>query len=297
VDRLSFTVRPGHAAGFLGPNGAGKSTTMRLILGLDLPSSGTATVDGRPYQDLPAPLAAVGSLLDARAFHPGRTARNHLRWLARSNRIPDRRVDEVLEMVGLVDVAERRAGGFSLGMSQRLGIAAALLGDPGVLLFDEPVNGLDAEGIRWIRSLMKRFADDGRTVFLSSHLMSEIELTADRLIVIGRGRLLADTTVSDFIGQHSQPVTLVRAPRAGELRVALERIDAHVEADPSGGWRVSGVEPAVVGDVAADRGIALHELRPIRSSLEDVYTQLTDPSVQHRGADDMTTDDREGAPR
>ena len=276
VDGLSFTVQPGHVTGFLGPNGAGKSTTMRVILGLDSPTSGEAKIKGRRYVDLPVPLRAVGSLLEARAFHPGRTARNHLRALARSNRIPDRRVDEVLGLAGLSDVTDRRAGGFSLGMSQRLGIAGALLGDPEVLLFDEPVNGLDTEGIRWIRDLMKRLAHEGRTVFLSSHLMSEMELVADRLIVIGQGRLLANTTISEFIDMNSQTVTLVRSPRAAELRSVLERLDATVDVDPSGGWRVTGVATAMIGEVSASSGIPLHELRSVRSSLEDAYSRLTE---------------------
>lgn len=282
VDDLSFTVRSGRVTGFLGPNGSGKSTTMRVILGLDRPTSGAARVNGRPYRALPAPLREVGSLLDAKAVHPGRTAYNHLLALARSNRIPDQRVDEVLGIVGLGDVAGRRAGQFSLGMSQRLGIGAALLGDPPVVMFDEPVNGLDTEGIRWIRDLMKGLAVEGRTVFLSSHLMSEMELTADHLVVIGRGRLIADTTVSEFIDRHSQAVTLVRSPRASELKAVLEAGGAQVKLDPKGGWRVVGPDTATIGDVALRHGIGLHELSPLRSSLEDVYTRLTAPSVEYR---------------
>jgi ABC-2 type transport system ATP-binding protein len=282
VRELSFTVRPGRVTGFLGPNGSGKSTTMRVILGLDRPTSGSATVNGRSYRQLPAPLREVGAMLDARAVHGGRTAHNHLLGLARSNRIPRRRVDEVLDAVGLADVADRRAGQFSLGMSQRLGIAAALLGDPPILLFDEPVNGLDTEGIRWIRDLMRSLAAEGRTVFLSCHLMSEMELTADHLIVIGRGRLIADTTVQGFIEANSRSVTRVRSPRAADLKAVLESAGARVELDPTGGWRVAGPDTAAIGDLALRHGIGLHELSPVRSSLEDVYTRLTDTSVEYK---------------
>jgi ABC-2 type transport system ATP-binding protein len=286
VDDLSFAVHPGRVTGFLGPNGSGKSTTMRVILGLALPTKGTTLVNGRPYRTLSAPLREVGSMLDARAVHAGRTAFNHLLALARSNGVPARRVDEVLDTVGLTDVAGRRAGRFSLGMSQRLGIAAALLGDPAVLMFDEPVNGLDTEGIRWIRELLKRLAAEGRTVFLSSHLMSEMELTADHLVVIGRGRLITDTPLSEFIEANSQAVTLVRAPRAAELRAVLEKRGAQVELDPKGGWRVAGADTATVGDLALRYGIAVHELRPLRSSLEDIYTRVTAESVEHRAHDE-----------
>jgi ABC-2 type transport system ATP-binding protein len=282
VRELSFTVRPGRVTGFLGPNGSGKSTTMRVILGLDRPTSGSATVNGRSYQQLPAPLREVGAMLDARAVHGGRTAYNHLLGLARSNRIARRRVDEVLDAVGIADVAHRRAGQFSLGMGQRLGIAAALLGDPPILLFDEPVNGLDTEGIRWIRDLMRTLAAEGRTVFLSSHLMSEMELTADHLIVIGRGRLIADTTVQGFIEANSRSVTRVRSPRATELKAVLESAGARVELDPTGGWRVAGPDAAAIGDLALHHGIGLHELSPVRSSLEDVYTRLTGRSVEYK---------------
>jgi ABC-2 type transport system ATP-binding protein len=282
VDGLSFTVRPGRVTGFLGPNGSGKSTTMRVILGLDRPTRGSVLVNGRPYRQLRAPLREVGSMLDAKALHPGRTAYNHLLALARSNRIPDRRVDEVLGIVGLADVAGRRAGQFSLGMSQRLGIGAALLGDPSVVLFDEPVNGLDTEGIRWIRDLMKGLAAEGRTVFLSSHLMSEMELTADHLVVIGRGRLIADATIAEFIEANSQAVTRVRSPRATDLRAVMESAGARVELDPTGGWRVTGPDTAAIGDLALRHGIGLHELSPLRSSLEDVYTRLTATTVEYR---------------
>ena len=234
VDGLSFEVQPGHVTGFLGPNGAGKSTTMRMILGLDAPASGEVTVNGVVYRQLPAPLRQVGALLDARAFHGGRRARNHLRWLAETNRIPLRRVDEVMGLVGLADVARKRAGGFSLGMAQRLGIAAALLGDPAVLLFDEPVNGLDPEGILWIRNLLKSLAAEGRTVFVSSHLMSEMALTADHLVVVGRGRLIAQTTVEEFVLRSSGAHVRVRTPgRTGAGRVLPARACAPAHGPPS----------------------------------------------------------------
>ncbi|MEW6153112.1 MAG: ATP-binding cassette domain-containing protein [Actinomycetota bacterium] len=286
VRDLSFMVHPGQVTGFLGPNGSGKSTTMRVILGLDGPTAGEARVAGRRYIDFRAPLREVGAMLDGRAVHPGRTAHDHLLALARSNRIPRARVGEVLGTVGLSDVAGRRAGGFSLGMSQRLGIAAALLGDPGVLLLDEPVNGLDTEGIRWARSLMKGLAAEGRTVFVSSHLMSEMELTADRLVVIGRGRLVAEATVSDLIDAHSMKATLVRSPEAARLRGVLEQAGGEVDLEPSGGWRVRGLDAATVGDLALANRVVVHELRPLRSSLEDVYSQLTDSSVEYRAERD-----------
>jgi ABC-2 type transport system ATP-binding protein len=282
VDRLTFDVPPGQVTGFLGPNGSGKSTTMRIVLGLDAPTAGEARVNGRRYVDLVSPLREVGSMLDTHAFHPSRTAYAHLLALARSNRIPRRRVDVVLGQVGLADVADRRAGGFSLGMCQRLGIGAALLGDPSVLALDEPVNGLDTDGIRWIRDLMRGLAAEGRTVFVSSHLMSEMEQTADRLVVIGRGRLIAETTVHELIEANSRRVTIVRSPHDdARLRAALERIGAAVEPDVAGGWRVSGPSTAAIGDVAWTEGIGLHELRPIRSSLEDVYTRLTGTSTDY----------------
>jgi ABC-2 type transport system ATP-binding protein len=282
VDRLTFTVRPGRVTGFLGPNGAGKSTTMRLALGLDAPTTGTVTVAGRRYAELPAPLRAVGSLLDAKGVHGGRTAQQHLTGLAASNRIPRRRVAEVLDLTGLSEVAGRRVKGFSLGMSQRLGTAAALLGDPEVLILDEPVNGLDTEGIRWIRTLLKSLATQGRTVFLSSHLMSEMELTADHLIVIGRGRLLADTTVRDFIEANSRAHTLVRSPEPEKLRDLLQAKGATVRLDATGGWRVDGLDAPVIGDLARDHGLAVHELTPARSSLEEVYTALSQDAAEYR---------------
>ena len=282
VEGVSFRVAPGRVTGFLGPNGAGKSTTMRLMLGLDAPSAGRVTVNGRAYRELRAPLREVGALLDARAVHGGRTARDHLGWLARSNRIPGSRVEEVLELVGLAGVAGRRVRGFSLGMSQRLGIAAALLGDPGVLIFDEPVNGLDTEGIAWIRGLLRRLAGEGRTVLVSSHLMSEMQLTAGHLLVIGQGRLLADVSMEQFIQRNSQPFTLVRSPQWGRLRPRLEAGAARVEGDGRGRWRVLGLGPAAIGDVAARHRIQLHELTPQHPSLEEVYLRLTGTSVDHR---------------
>ncbi|MGW0763732.1 ATP-binding cassette domain-containing protein [Streptomyces sp. NPDC002814] len=282
VDHLTFTVHPGRVTGFLGPNGAGKSTTMRLVLGLDTPTSGTVTVAGRPYTELPAPLRTIGSLLDAKGVHGGRTAHHHLAGLAASNDLPRRRVSEVLDLTGLTDVAGRRVKGFSLGMAQRLGIAAALLGDPEVLLLDEPVNGLDTEGIRWIRTLLKSLATQGRTVFLSSHLMSEMELTADHLVVIGRGRLLADTTVRDFIETNSRAHTLVRSPEPEKLRDLLQAKGATVRLEARGGWRVDGLDAAAIGDLARDHGLALHELTATRSSLEEVYTALSQDSAEYR---------------
>ncbi|GHC89847.1 ATP-binding cassette domain-containing protein [Streptomyces flavofungini] len=286
VDRLTFTVRPGLVTGFLGPNGAGKSTTMRMILGLDAPSAGTVTVNGRRYDRLAAPLREVGSLLDAKSVHGGRSVRRHLLGLARSNAIPRRQVDAVLDQVGLGDVADHRAKGLSLGMGQRLGIAAALLGDPEVVILDEPVNGLDTEGIRWIRALLKSLAAQGRTVFLSSHLMSEMELTADRLIVIGRGRLLADTDMREFIETHSQGATLVRTAEgeAERMRRLLERAGATVRLDARGGWRVAGLAPAAIGELAREHRLAVHELTPLFSSLEEIYTTMTRTSVEYRGS-------------
>ncbi|MEU2573062.1 ATP-binding cassette domain-containing protein [Streptomyces anulatus] len=286
VDRLSFTVRPGRVTGFLGPNGAGKSTTLRLILGLDSPSAGRVTVGGKAYGDLPVPLRAVGSLLDAKGVHGGRSAYHHLAGLAASNGIPRRRVAEVLDLVGLPEeTARRRTKGFSLGMGQRLGIAAALIGDPEVLILDEPVNGLDTEGIRWIRGLMKSLAAEGRTIFLSSHLMSEMELTADHIVVIGQGRLIADTAMRDFIETNSRAHTLVRSPEPERLRTLLEAAGAHVRLDAGGGWRVDGPDAPAIGDLARDHGVSVHELTPAHSSLEEVYTTLSRSSVEYRTED------------
>jgi ABC-2 type transport system ATP-binding protein len=282
VDRLSFTVHPGVVTGFLGPNGAGKSTTMRCILGLDRPTGGTVTVAGRAYADLPAPMREVGALLDARAVDGVRTARAHLRWLARAGGIPAARVDEVLYMVGLAEVADKRVGGFSLGMFQRLGIASALLGDPPVLLFDEPVNGLDPEGIRWVRTLMRHLAGEGRTVLVSSHLMSELESTADHVLVIGRGHLLADTTLAELTQNGAAANVRVVAPRASELRTLLEGHDATVAAQPDGSLQVVGLTNVQIGDLAAGAGLAVHELTPQRASLESVFIELTEGSVDYR---------------
>ncbi|MFE2614201.1 ATP-binding cassette domain-containing protein [Micromonospora chalcea] len=289
VDGLSFQVRPGRITGFLGPNGAGKSTTMRLILGLDAPAGGQTSVNGRPYRRLPAPLREAGSLLEARAVHGGRTAYHHLLYLAQSNGIGRRRVAEVLDLVGLAAVAGRRAKGFSLGMSQRLGIAAALLGDPGVLILDEPVNGLDTGGIRWIRGLLKSLAAQGRTVFLSSHLMSEMELTADHLIVIGQGRLIADIGMRQFIERNSYPFTLVRSPQPDRLTAVLKESSAQVHLDPGGALRVSGVDTATIGDIANAHHVPLHELTACFDSLEDVYTRMTGVSVEYRGGTGITS--------
>ncbi|GAB2918957.1 ABC transporter ATP-binding protein [Streptomyces mayteni] len=281
VDELTFAVRPGEVTGFLGPNGAGKSTTLRMILGLDAASSGAATVGGRSYAEQPAPLRAVGALLDPGAVLPSRTALHHLLALAAANGISRGRVSAVLAEVGLESVSRRPAGTFSLGMRQRLGIAAALLGDPPVLVFDEPLNGLDPEGIVWIRSLMRRMAAEGRAVLMSSHLMSEMELTADHLIVIGRGKLIADTTMRGFIEAHSEREVLVRSPRAEALRAMLT---AAVEARTESGDTlvVTGLEAAEIGALAAAGGIELHELAPRRASLEKAFMELTRDAVEYR---------------
>jgi ABC-2 type transport system ATP-binding protein len=284
VDGLSFTVRPGHVTGFLGPNGAGKTTTMRLILGLYTPTSGTSLVNGHRYRELVRPLHQVGALLDATAVHPGRTAHRHLLSIAQSNGIGRRRVTEVLQLTGLDTVARRRAGGFSLGMKQRLGIATALLGDPPVLIFDEPAGGLDAEGIQWIRQLFKTLAAEGRTVFVSSHLMSEMALTADRLIIIGRGRLLTDTPTEQFIESSTRADVLVRSPRAGDLAGLLTASGGAVVPDADGGLAVTGLDAPAIGDLAAEHGIAVHELVPRHASLEQAYLDITRDSVEYRAA-------------
>ncbi len=283
VDGLSFEVRAGQVTGFLGPNGSGKSTTMRMIMGLDNPDAGRVTVNGRPYSGLPWPLREVGGLLEAKSVHPGRSAYNHLWVLAQTNGIKKGRVDEVLETVGLTAVARKRAGTFSLGMGQRLGIAAALLGDPGVLLFDEPVNGLDPEGIRWVRTLLRRLAGEGRTVFVSSHLMSEMALTADHLVVIGRGRLIAEQPMADFIAQSSGQLVRARTPRPGELTAALVQAGGRVAPGPDGMLDVTGMTAAEIGDLAAGLGIALHELTPQMASLEEAFMELTHESVEFHG--------------
>ena len=283
VDDLTCSIEPGVVTGFLGPNGAGKTTTMRMILGLDHPSAGTATIGGKRYRELSDPLRTVGALLDAKQVHPNRSARDHLRWIAATNRIPITRVDEVLDVVGLDSVAEKRAGTLSLGMGQRLGIAAALLGDPPVLLFDEPVNGLDPEGIRWVRTLMRALAADGRTVFVSSHLLAEMSNTADRLVVIGRGRLIASTTVAEFIATSGAEAVRVRSPQLDALAKLLTDagIDVRAEADGSA-LAVRGAAIEVVGDLAARNAITLHELSAHGASLEEAYLKLTDDQVEYR---------------
>ena len=288
VDDLSFEVRAGLVTGFLGPNGSGKSTTMRMILGLDRPDAGTITLDGRRYHDLHWPLREVGALLEAKAVHPGRSARLHLWSLAQTNAIPKNRVDEVLDLVGLASVAERRVGKFSLGMSQRLGIASALLGDPGVLLFDEPINGLDPEGILWVRNLLKSLAGEGRTIFVSSHLMSEMAQTATELVVIGRGTLIADTTVDDFISSNTVATTLVRSPDAGRLAGVLTSIGATVSVADDGALVVTGSTTERIGEAAHAAGIPLHELSPQQASLEEVFMDLTADAVDFHGTTGAT---------
>jgi ABC-2 type transport system ATP-binding protein len=282
VDDVSFAVRPGVVTGFLGPNGAGKSTTMRLILGLDAPTSGRVTVDGKAYRDHAAPLHEVGALLEARSVHTGRSAYNHLLALAQTHGINKRRVNELIDLVGLREVARRRAGQFSLGMGQRLGIACALLGDPQVLILDEPVNGLDPEGIHWIRNLLKALAAEGRTVFVSSHLMSEMALTAEHLIVIGRGRVIADMSMQQFVRQASGNVVRVRAPEAEELRLILAGPEVEARMVAPGLLEVSGLTAAQVGEAAAEHGLALHELTPREASLEEAFMELTRDEVEYR---------------
>jgi ABC-2 type transport system ATP-binding protein len=284
VDDLSFTVSPGVVTGFLGPNGSGKSTTMRMILGLDLPDGGRALVNGLHYHELRWPLREVGSLLDAKAFHPGRSARNHLRCLARTNAIPAGRVDEVLDVVGLTAVAERRAGKFSLGMGQRLGIASALLGDPGVLLFDEPVNGLDPEGIRWVRHLLRDLAAEGRTVLVSSHLINEMALTAERLVVIGRDTLIAETSVQEFSAQSREDSVRIVTPSPQRFVSALARAGARPSVDDDGSIVVTGMRAADIGDLAARTSLTVHELTPLRASLEDAFMELTGDGVEFRSS-------------
>ena len=282
VDHLTFEVPPGMVTGFLGPNGSGKSTTMRMIMGLDVPDSGSALIGGKPYRELAWPLREVGGLLDAKAFHSARTARNHLRCLALSNDIPLRRVDEVLDQVGLTSVAGRRAGKFSLGMSQRLGIAVTLLGDPGVLLFDEPVNGLDPEGIRWVRNFLRGLAAEGRTVFVSSHLISEMSLTADRLVVIGRGRLIVETDVADFVARSSRGAVRLVTPDVAEFTAMLTAIGATVATDDGESLTVEGLTAPKIGDLGARDGLRIHELVPITASLEDAFMELTEDEVEFR---------------
>jgi ABC-2 type transport system ATP-binding protein len=290
VDDLTLDVLPGRVTGFLGPNGAGKSTTMRMVLGLDRPTSGSALVGGRPYAALRHPLREVGALLDARAVHPGLTARTHLTALARSNGLPVSRVAEVLETVGLTEVADRRTGSFSLGMGQRLGIAAALLGDPAVLLFDEPVNGLDPDGVRWVRRLMRSLAAEGRTVFVSSHLMSEMQATADQLVVLGRGRLIADAPVAEVVAAGSGHAVRVRSPQASLLGGRLAAEGALVEQGTADELLVTGLSAEHIGGLAHREGVVLHELSPRPVSLEEAYLELTASSIEYSAA----TADRNG---
>jgi ABC-2 type transport system ATP-binding protein len=288
VDRLSFKVQPGIVTGFLGPNGAGKTTTMRMILGLDAPTSGSVTVNGHAYRTIAAPLHEVGALIDAKAINGGCTAYQHLHWLASAGGIPRTRIDEVLAVVGLSSVADRRVGGFSLGMYQRLGIAAALLGDPRILLFDEPVNGLDPEGIRWIRSLLKRLAGEGRTLLLSSHLMSEMEETADHIIVISRGRLIADTSLAEFTQRSSGSHVRVVSPQAGNLVPLLEGVGATVT-NSAGELTVTGIEAAQIGQIAVANRIELHELSPRRATLESAFMELTEGTLDYQATLAATT--------
>jgi ABC-2 type transport system ATP-binding protein len=285
VDDLSFIVRPGVVTGFLGPNGAGKSTTMRLILGLDAPTAGSVTVNGKPYREHRAPLAEVGALLEARAIHTGRSAFLHLRALAESNGIPRSRVDEVVRLVGLEGVARRRVRTFSLGMGQRLGVAAALLGDPRTLILDEPSNGLDPEGIRWMRHLLRSLAEQGKTVFVSSHLMSEMSLMADHLIVVGRGRLIGDTTVAEFVRQASGDAVRVRTPDAARLRAVLRGSEAMIDDEEDGAVTVRGMSSTAIGELASERGVVLHELTPVRASLEEAFMHLTRDAVEFQAAE------------
>jgi ABC-2 type transport system ATP-binding protein len=295
VDNLSFTVEPGRVTGFLGPNGAGKSTTMRLIVGLDRPTSGTATIGGVPYARLRRPLTVVGALLEARALHPGRSARNHLLYLAQTQGLPARRADEVLDLVGLSAVRGKRAGGFSLGMTQRLGIAAAMLGDPQVLILDEPVNGLDPEGVRWVRNFTRQFAAEGRTVLISSHLMSEMAQTADHLIVIGRGILIADCSTQEFIERSSERSVLVRTPDS-RLADLLTASGGQVKPEADGALAVVGLDAPRVGELAAGAGIVLHELTPRLASLEEAFMELTADSVEYGRSVTVPGSDAAGQP-
>lgn len=286
VDDLSFSVKPGIVTGFLGPNGAGKSTTMRMILGLDAPTSGEATIDGQRYKEIKNPLTKVGALIDAKAVHPNRSAANHLKWLAQSNGIPTSRVGEVLNTVGLSDVAKKKAGGFSLGMSQRLGLAAALLGDPEVLILDEPVNGLDPEGIRWVRDFLRALAAEGRTVLVSSHLLSEMSQTADELVVIGRGRLVANCSTYDFIKDHSAGSVVVRSADNEKLAQLLQKqgfeATAGVDEEDRPTLTVPNLSTDQVGEIAFTGGIMVSELQQRRASLEEAFMEMTSDSVQYR---------------
>ena len=290
VEKLSFTVRPGVVTGFLGPNGSGKSTTMRMIMGLDAPTAGDVTVKGKHFKNLQWPLREVGALLEAKAIHPGRSARAHLTMLAQTNHIPSARVDQLLDLVGLTPVAGKRAGKFSLGMGQRLGIAAALLGDPEILLFDEPVNGLDPDGIRWVRNLLKGLAREGRTVFVSSHLMSEMALTADEVVIIGKGQLISQTSIEDLLSQSTDNFVRVRSPEAAKLKTALEHDGAVVVLEDDGSLSVRGANEVAIGELAATIPVVLHELAPQLASLEEAFMELTEDSIEYRGttSDGMT---------
>lgn len=285
VQDVSFTVQPGTVTGFLGPNGAGKSTTMRMIVGLDKPTSGRTTVNGKEYRRLRAPLTEVGVLLDAKAVHTGRTARNHLRAMAATHGIPTSRVDEVIDLAGIGSVARKRAGKFSLGMGQRLGIASALLGDPHTLILDEPVNGLDPEGVRWVRQFVRFAASEGRTVLLSSHLMSEMAQTADHVIVMGRGRVLADAPLNELVRAWTATTVRVRSPRVADLASAVAAADVEIVSTSPDSLEIVGLPASHIGDIAADRGIPLHELTPSNGSLEDAYLALTGESVEYRSAE------------
>jgi ABC-2 type transport system ATP-binding protein len=282
VDSATFRVEPGQVTGFLGPNGAGKSTTMRMILGLDRPTSGYVTVNGKPYAQHRAPLLEVGALLEAKAVHTGSSARNHLRSLAATHGIGRKRVDEVIQMTGLGDVARKRVGGFSLGMGQRLGIAAAMLGDPKTLVLDEPVNGLDPEGVKWVRTMARYLASEGRTVFISSHLMSEMAITADHLVVIGRGRIITTGSVADVIAATTAATVRVRSPRAADLAGALGALESVVVTPgDDGSLQVSGVDAPTIGELAAAQGLVLHELTPVNASLEEAFMSLTAQDVEY----------------
>jgi ABC-2 type transport system ATP-binding protein len=281
VDDITCTVRPGQVTGFLGPNGAGKSTTMRMIVGLDRPTTGYAHIDGRPYADHPAPLRQVGALLEAKAVHTGRTAFNHLLALAATHGIPATRVHEVIELTGLQSVAKKRVGGFSLGMGQRLGIAGALLGNPQTLILDEPVNGLDPEGVLWVREFTRYLAREGRTVFLSSHLMSEMAQTADHVIVLGRGKILADAPIGDILAGAAGKYVRVRSPQASDLAAQLAGPDVTVTPTEDGALQVAGLDAPHIGEAAARAGIVLHELSPVAASLEDAYLELTQDTVEY----------------
>ncbi|WP_308464891.1 ABC transporter ATP-binding protein [Rathayibacter soli] len=282
VDNVSFTVQPGRVTGFLGPNGAGKSTTMRMIVGLDRPTHGTVTVGGKRYADLVSPLREVGALLDAKAIHTGRSAYNHLLAMAATHGIPKSRVHEVIAMTGLESVANKRVGGFSLGMGQRLGIAAALLGDPGTLILDEPVNGLDPEGVVWVRKLARHYASEGRTVFLSSHLMSEMAQTADHIVVLGRGRVLADAPVAEILNGATHNSVRVRTPQAQLLAERIAGPDITVSSTEAGVLEIVGITAAQIGEAAAASGVVLHELTPVSASLEEAYLELTHDDVEYR---------------